>query len=46
MFEDIPDFSSTPPQKGGSNTKVGDHDTSKSHDPCFIVTYCVEGPIE
>jgi hypothetical protein len=30
MFHGVPDFASSPPQQSGSNTKPGDHDTSKS----------------
>jgi hypothetical protein len=33
MFHALPDFESSPPQREGSNTKLGDHDTSKSHKP-------------
>ena len=28
MFHGLPDFVSSPPQRGGPNTKLGDHDTS------------------
>ena len=34
----------SPPQKGGPNTKLGDHETSKSHNPRFIIYYCLEWP--
>ena len=27
MFDGLLDFASSPPQRGGSNTKLGDHDT-------------------
>ena len=29
-------------QSGGSNTKVGDHDTSECHNLYFIITHCLE----
>jgi hypothetical protein len=44
IFHSLPDFASSPPQRGGSKSKLGDHDTSKLHNPLIIVTYCVEGP--
>ena len=31
------------PLNGGFKTKPGDNDTSKSHNPWFIITDCVEG---
>lgn len=40
MFYGLPGFVSSPPRKGGSNTKSGDHDTSKSRHNLN----CVEGP--
>ena len=39
----LPSFVSSAPHGGGLNTKLGDHDTSKSHNPRFMRTYCV-GP--
>ena len=44
MFCGIPDFVSSPPRRGGSNTKLGDHDNSKSHNPWFTKSYFVEEP--
>lgn len=38
-------FLSRPPLWGGSNSKLGDHDISKSHNPPYIITTFVEGPI-
>ena len=35
----LQNFASTPPQRGGSHTKPGDHDTSKYHNPQLIITY-------
>ena len=32
-FHGLPDFVVSPPQKGGSNTKPGDHATLESHNP-------------
>jgi len=29
----LPDFASNPPGRGGLNTKLGDHDSSKSQNP-------------
>ena len=34
----------SPPQKGGPNTKLGDHESSKCHNSWFILYYCVEWP--
>ena len=44
MFHGLPDFVSIPPQRSESNTRPGNHDTSKSYNPWFGITYCVEGP--
>jgi hypothetical protein len=32
-FHGLLDFTSSPPQRGGSSTKVGDHMNSKSYNP-------------
>ena len=32
-FHDLPDFVSSLPQRGASNTNPGDHDTLKSQNP-------------
>ena len=32
IFHGLPDSTSCPPQRGGSNTKLRDRDISKSHD--------------
>jgi hypothetical protein len=37
-FHGLPDFETGPPQRGGSNTRPGDHDTSLSHSPWTIIT--------
>jgi hypothetical protein len=38
-----PGFVSIPPQRGESNTNLGDHDTSKSQKPWFTISPSVEG---
>ena len=40
----LQNFASSPPQRGGSHTKSGDDDTSKYHNPQFIISYIMEGP--
>ena len=42
MFHGLPDVELSLPQREGSNTKLGDHDTSKSHKP-FIYYSLVGG---
>jgi hypothetical protein len=37
-FHALLDIAPSPPKRGGSNRKPGDHDTSTPHNPCFIVT--------
>ena len=37
MFHGLSDFASSPVQRSGSNTKEGDHDYLKSHDPWFSI---------
>ena len=32
-FHGLPDFAQSLIQRGGTNTKLGDHNTSKSHNP-------------
>ena len=34
----LPDFPSSPPQRGGFNANLGDHDISTSHNPRCIIT--------
>ena len=43
MFHGPEGLASSPPQRGESKTKSGDHDTSKSHNSWFMLTYLVEG---
>ena len=44
MFHGLPNFASRPPQRCGSNMKPRHNGASKSHNPRFRITYCVEGP--
>ena len=38
-FSESPTFASTPPQREGTGTKPGNHNTSQSYNSCFIGTY-------
>jgi hypothetical protein len=45
MYHDVPDFVTSPPQRGGFNTKLTDHDTSKSSEPfIYYNLLCKSGP--
>jgi hypothetical protein len=47
LIHGLPDFASSPPQRGGSNTILGDHDISTSHNPrCIITLLHKKGPHE
>ena len=44
IFNGLLDFASDPSQRGGSNTKLGDHATSNPYNVWFIIVYWVKGP--
>ena len=45
MFHDVPAFVTSPPQRGGFNTKLIDHDTSKTSKPFIYSNFlCKSGP--